>query len=131
MIPLNSGDSKVIMDPLHGGIEVYEHELKVINHPLFQRLRFVVQNDVQSWVFPGATHTRFMHSLGTMHVAGRLFQSIINNSKLKQAIEKKSKKHYRTFTIVFVSLRSCMILVIFLSPTYWKVLMLFRKFLEN
>ncbi len=48
---------KIVMDPVHGGIHIFEHEAKIINHPTFQRLRFIVQNDVTSLVFPGATHT--------------------------------------------------------------------------
>jgi len=49
---------KLIMDPVHGGIPLYRHEIKVIDHPLFQRLRNICQNDILSLVFPGATHWR-------------------------------------------------------------------------
>jgi deoxynucleoside triphosphate triphosphohydrolase SAMHD1 len=69
--------SKLIMDPVHGGIPLFEHERKMIDHPLFQRLRSISQNDILFFVFPGATHTRFLHSIGTMHVAGRIFREII------------------------------------------------------
>jgi deoxynucleoside triphosphate triphosphohydrolase SAMHD1 len=64
------------MDPVHGGIQFFSHEATVIDHPLFQRLRFIVQNDVTSLVFPGATHTRFQHSIGAMHIAGKFMKSI-------------------------------------------------------
>lgn len=67
-----------IMDPVHGGIEILEHEAFCIDHPLFQRLRYILQNDVANYVFPGATHTRFNHSLGTMHLAGKLFRSLVD-----------------------------------------------------
>ena len=70
---------KFLMDPVHGAITFFTHEGRVIDHALFQRLRFISQTDITSFVFPGATHTRFQHSLGTMHVAGRLFQSIIRS----------------------------------------------------
>lgn len=70
---------KQIMDPVHGGFRIYDHELAVIDQPLFQRLRFIKQNDVATLVFPGALHTRFQHSLGVMHIAGRVYRSVITN----------------------------------------------------
>lgn len=69
---------KLIMDPVHGGIPLYRHEIKVIDHPLFQRLRNICQNDILSLVFPGATHSRFLHSIGVMHVGTRMFRSMID-----------------------------------------------------
>ncbi|BES71271.1 hypothetical protein RE428_22890 [Marinobacter nanhaiticus D15-8W] len=69
---------KLIMDPVHGGIPLYRHEIQVIDHPLFQRLRNICQNDILSLVFPGATHSRFLHSIGVMHVGSRMFRSMIN-----------------------------------------------------
>jgi HD superfamily phosphohydrolase len=67
---------KLIMDPVHGGIPLYRHEIQVIDHPLFQRLRNICQNDILSLVFPGATHSRFLHSIGVMHVGGRMFRAM-------------------------------------------------------
>lgn len=55
------------------------HEVDIIDHPLFQRLRFICQNDILSLVFPGATHSRFLHSIGAMHVGGRMFMALIEN----------------------------------------------------
>lgn len=69
---------KLIMDPVHGGIPLYRHEIQVIDHPLFQRLRNICQNDILSLVFPGATHSRFLHSVGVMHVGGRMFRTMID-----------------------------------------------------
>ncbi|WP_166268211.1 HD domain-containing protein [Marinobacter caseinilyticus] len=69
---------KLIMDPVHGGIPLYHHEIQVIDHPLFQRLRNICQNDILSLVFPGATHSRFLHSIGVMHVGGRMFRAMID-----------------------------------------------------
>lgn len=69
---------KLIMDPVHGGIPLYRHEIEVIDHPLFQRLRNICQNDILSLVFPGATHSRFLHSVGVMHVGTRMFRSMID-----------------------------------------------------
>ncbi len=69
---------KLIMDPVHGGIPLYRHEIQVIDHPLFQRLRNICQNDILSLVFPGATHSRFLHSIGVMHVGTRMFRAMID-----------------------------------------------------
>ncbi|MBZ2168004.1 HD domain-containing protein [Marinobacter sp. F4216] len=69
---------KLIMDPVHGGIPLYRHEIQVIDHPLFQRLRNICQNDILSLVFPGATHSRFLHSIGVLHVGTRMFRSMID-----------------------------------------------------
>ncbi|KZZ59460.1 phosphohydrolase [Oleiphilus sp. HI0125] len=70
---------KLIMDPVHGGIPVSRLEVAIIDHPLFQRLRFICQNDILSLVFPGATHSRFLHSVGAMHVGGRMFMAMVEN----------------------------------------------------
>src|SRR3989304_9880132 len=69
--------TKLIMDPVHGGADFFEHEAKIINHPLFQRLRYIIQNDLVFFVFPGPTHSRFQHSMGSMHIAGKFLKSII------------------------------------------------------
>ncbi len=66
------------MDPVHGGIGALKHEVLCIDHQLFQRLRYVLQNDVAHYVFPGATQTRFNHSIGVMHVAGKFYRSLID-----------------------------------------------------
>jgi len=61
-----------IRDPIHGFIHRDPHELKVIDTGLFQRLRRIKQLALASYVYPGALHTRFEHSMGAMHVAGRV-----------------------------------------------------------
>jgi putative nucleotidyltransferase with HDIG domain len=62
----------MIKDSLHGFIEVSEEEEKIIDRPEFQRLRHVRQLALAHLVYPGANHTRFEHSLGTMHIAGKI-----------------------------------------------------------
>lgn len=80
---------KLIMDPVHGGIPLLDHEVAIIDHALFQRLRYICQNDILSLVFPGATHSRFLHSIGVMHVGGRMFRAMVQNSlKERPALRK-------------------------------------------
>jgi HD superfamily phosphohydrolase len=61
---------KRIYDEVHGYIELSEIELKIIDSSIFQRLRFIKQLAAAWYVYPGATHTRFSHSLGAMHIMG-------------------------------------------------------------
>jgi len=61
-----------IRDPVHGFIFLPHEELKIINTSIFRRLRGIKQLAMAYLVYPGATHTRFEHSLGTFHVAHRM-----------------------------------------------------------
>ena len=60
---------KIINDPVHGFINI-PHEIlfDVIEHPYFQRLRRISQTGLLNLIFPGATHNRFHHALGAMHL---------------------------------------------------------------
>lgn len=60
-----------IVDPIHDFIRVYDTELKIIDLPLFQRLRRIRQLSGAHLTYPGAQHSRFEHSLGVLHVAGQ------------------------------------------------------------
>lgn len=71
--------SNIIRDPVHGNISFSERERKVIDTPLFQRLRDISQLGFLKFVFPGARHSRFEHSIGVMHLAGRIFGSMKKN----------------------------------------------------
>src|SRR5687768_13792842 len=59
-----------IRDPVHSFITVSTYERRVIDSPHVQRLRHVHQLALSYLVYPGATHRRFEHSLGVMHLAG-------------------------------------------------------------
>lgn len=61
-----------VRDPIHGLIEYNDTEEKIINSQIFQRLRGIKQLALASLVYPGAHHTRFEHSLGVMHLAGKV-----------------------------------------------------------
>jgi hypothetical protein len=60
---------KFIKDPVHGYVEVEAELLPLLDSPPVQRLRHVKQLGFSCLVYPGANHTRFEHSLGTMHLA--------------------------------------------------------------
>ncbi|KAK2851501.1 hypothetical protein Q5P01_007777 [Channa striata] len=68
--------SKVFNDPIHGHIELHPLLIKIIDTPQFQRLRNIKQLGGAYFVFPGASHNRFEHSIGVGHLAGRLVQAL-------------------------------------------------------
>jgi hypothetical protein len=62
--------------PVHGFIRYSKNERKIIDHHLFQRLRNVRQLAMEFLVYPGATHTRFEHSLGVMDMSSLDYRSV-------------------------------------------------------
>jgi HD superfamily phosphohydrolase len=71
---------RVIRDPVHGNIDIYPLEEIILETKAFQRLRFISQLSLCSLVYPGAVHNRFSHSLGAMHLAGQMYNSLVTNS---------------------------------------------------
>ncbi|MBF0564395.1 MAG: HD domain-containing protein [Nitrospirae bacterium] len=65
-----------IRDPIHGFIQRSAKEEKIIDLPVFQRLRGIKQLAMANLVYPGALHTRFGHSLGVMHIVGKLAERL-------------------------------------------------------
>ncbi|MFZ0441283.1 MAG: HD domain-containing protein [Methanobacterium sp.] len=63
---------KYIRDSLHGNLQLNEFEVKLIDTPQIQRLRRIKQLGFTFLVYPGANHTRFEHSIGSMYLASRL-----------------------------------------------------------
>lgn len=73
-----------IRDPLHGTMHVSEAEAAVLDSRAFQRLRQIKQLGFAEFSFPGATHNRFLHSLGASHLAGRAFDQIFSEYKFSK-----------------------------------------------
>ena len=65
-----------IRDPIHGSIQLNDGEVSIIESVEFQRLREIKQLGFSEFSFPGATHNRFLHSIGVSHIAGQIFDSI-------------------------------------------------------
>lgn len=65
-----------IRDPVHGSIPIDDAEKEILHHPFFQRLRNIKQLGFSEYVFPGATHTRYLHSIGVMNVSSLVFNSL-------------------------------------------------------
>jgi len=77
---LKTNKKKIINDPVFGFITIQsELVFDLIEHPYFQRLRRIKQLGLSYLVFPGATHNRFEHAIGAMH----LMHSAISTLRLK------------------------------------------------
>jgi HD superfamily phosphohydrolase len=66
----------MIKDPIYGYVHISEPEREVIDTLPMQRLRRIKQLVFADYVYPGANHTRFEHSIGVMHLAGLLGESL-------------------------------------------------------
>ncbi len=66
-----------IRDPVHGFVKLSPAEIEIVNSPTFQRLRDIRQLAVAHYVYPGATHTRFEHSIGCVHLATQIFDTVM------------------------------------------------------
>jgi len=78
-----------IRDAIYGFISINEWEREIINTPAFQRLRRIKQLALTDFVYPGANHTRFEHSLGVMHLASLMYKSIVSNDENKKLLKEK------------------------------------------
>lgn len=72
----NKNKSSYFNDPIHGNICMDGLCLKIIDTREFQRLRELKQLGTCDFVFPGATHTRFAHSIGVAFYAEQVVQNL-------------------------------------------------------
>ena len=79
--------AKVITDPVHGNIHLMRLEVSIVDSPSFQRLRRVRQLGNTHLVYPGATHTRFAHSLGAVKVAQDLIDVVLDQRSARDAAD--------------------------------------------
>jgi len=89
-LPGDNEPKQRVRCPVHGFIKYSANERKVIDHPAFQRLRYVRQLAMEYLVYPGAVHTRFEHSLGVMELASQVFDHLVQFHR--EEIEKDLKQ---------------------------------------
>lgn len=70
-----------VRDLVHGTILFTAIEEQIINHPLFQRLRHIKQNDVAFYVYPSLNTSRFEHVLGTCRVTGMMAENLTKSPR--------------------------------------------------
>lgn len=93
---------KMVSDPLYGYVYFNtEIEEPIINSIILQRLRYIMQLQTAHYVYPGAVHTRFQHSLGVMHLAGLMTEDLLY--KVVSIYGKEALEGYEPATIVEAS----------------------------
>lgn len=70
----------ILRDPVHGDIELTKEEVRLLDTVEFQRLRGIKQLGTANLVYSGATHTRFEHSIGCVHMTERLLDAVNKNA---------------------------------------------------
>src|SRR5919202_1877885 len=75
---------EIIRDPLWNNIRVDRAAMRLVDASAFQRLRFVRQLGLAYLVYPGATHTRFEHALGTYHLARAALTLLAERGELRE-----------------------------------------------
>jgi hypothetical protein len=84
--PLLPPPTRESLIPIHDFVRLYPREWAVVNHPAFQRLGSILQLGQTFLVFRGATHCRFEHALGTLHVAQLIINSLDRSSAAEDLI---------------------------------------------
>ena len=79
--PAHRPNAKIIHDPVWRTIRLEPCEIVLVDSPLLQRLRRIHQLGLASYVFPGATYSRFEHSIGVLHQTQRIIESIRRNAR--------------------------------------------------
>lgn len=79
-----------IRDPIHGSIALSKPEVALCDSAAYQRLRAIKQLGFSEFSFPGATHNRYLHSIGVCHLAGRAFDTIFKHFKFSSLQKKES-----------------------------------------
>ncbi|MGF7118408.1 HD domain-containing protein [Methanobacterium oryzae] len=77
---------KIIRDSVHGNLYLDEFEVRLADTPQVQRLRRVKQLGFTNLVYPGANHSRFEHSIGTMYTASKIAESVGLNDHEKKML---------------------------------------------
>jgi HD superfamily phosphohydrolase len=80
----------IIRDPIYNYLYLTDIEQRIVDHPLFQRLRYISQNGSAYYTYPSNRSCRFLHSIGTMEVAGQIVASAfkdIGDSSVKSFLD--------------------------------------------
>jgi len=84
---------KSIRDPIHGFVSLTERETRLINTLWFLRLQRINQLGHTYLVYPSATHKRYEHSLGAMHVADQIAVNIGLNEHQREVVRAAALLH--------------------------------------
>ena len=87
----------LIFDPIYGFISLSAVEWEIIHTPFYQRLRWIKQLGFSFYVFPGAEHSRFGHSIGVLHNAHEILKSCkkaVSDEELMNDSFKSAEKNF-------------------------------------
>ena len=87
----------VIFDPLYGFIHLTPVERDILHSVFYQRLRWIRQLGFSSYLFPGAEHSRFGHSIGVMHNAHLILSSIGKSASDHALLDPKNTSSEKMF----------------------------------
>jgi len=76
-------NNRIVNDTVYGHIPYSGVEEKFLQSKIVNRLLFVSQNALAYFAFPSIATKRYIHSLGTMHVASHMFKNSLLNSSSK------------------------------------------------
>jgi len=87
-------DTNIVNDTVYGHIPFSKFEEKFLKSKIVNRLLFVSQNALAYFAFPSISTKRYIHSLGTMHVASHMFKNSLINSdrEMMESFLRKAKK---------------------------------------
>lgn len=89
---------KIFNDPVYGFIWFDDDLLyQIIDHPYFQKLRRISQMGLACYVYPGATHTRFHHALGALHLMTRAITTL-----QQKGVEISDQEKLATYTAILL-----------------------------
>lgn len=81
MFLLKVGDILIKRDQIHGESEFTDAEMKLINCRSFERMRYIKQLGFTEYVYPCATHNRYVHSLGVCATVTRMYNHLLKDNK--------------------------------------------------
>lgn len=82
-----------ILDNVHGFIEFTQVEKEILELPVCKRLQGIKQLGLTNWIFPGAEHTRFIHSLGVMYIADQMAVQLEYSDEERQLVRLSGLLH--------------------------------------
>lgn len=88
---------KVIFDNIHGYITLNRVEERILQTAYYQRLRWIKQLGFTFYLFPGATHTRFAHTLGVLHVMDKILKGIGKAAPEEKFFDPEARDKETTF----------------------------------
>ena len=80
--------------PLYGMVQLTDLEWDIVNSKPFQRLRRIKQLAFSDFIYPGAVHTRFEHSIGVMYLASQAFDRITSKRHVLELLESENGLGY-------------------------------------